>query len=96
MQGCQLSQDECATDEEVTNSKFNMAFLKPQPNIAGDNPDEMIMYLTDASHFYYLDPTHVQTNNIFLMESTVRLNDNIWDIFEFSEYELEIIEYSRT
>ena len=96
MQGCQLSQDECATDEEVTNSKFNMAFLKPQPNIAGDNPDEMIMYLTDVSHFYYLDPTHVQTNNIFLMESTVRLNDNIWDIFEFSEYELEIIEYSRT
>ena len=56
----------------------------------------MILYQTDVSHYYCLDPTHVQTDNIYLMESTVRIKGNIWDIFEFTEYELEIIEYSKT
>lgn len=30
------------------------------------------------------------------MESMLRLKDNIWDIFEFTEYETKIAEYSST
>ena len=56
----------------------------------------MVLYQTDVSHFYFLNPTLLQTNNIYFMELIVKLKDNIWDIFDFSEYELDIIEYSHT
>ena len=44
----------------------------------------------------YLDPGHTQTMNIFFMESTLTLKDQIWDIFEFTEYDVNIAEHSRS
>ena len=29
----------------------------------------------DLTHFYYLDPTHHQNNNIFFMENTIQLKE---------------------
>lgn len=48
------------------------------------------------NEYYYLDPTHRQRTNFFFMESTLQLKDNIWDIFEFTEYEMNVLEYSKS
>ena len=56
----------------------------------------MIRYSEDTNHFVYLDPTHTQAMNIYFMGSTLQLKDNIWDIFDFSEYEMNIAEHSHT
>ena len=33
--------------------------------------------------------------NMFFMESTMRMKDNIWDFFEFYEYEIKIPEQGQ-
>ena len=66
------------------------------PNILGSNHEEVIKYREDTNHFVYLDPTHTQTMNIYFMENTMSLKDNIWDIFEVTEYEVSIAEHSHT
>ena len=86
----------CANDADVAYNTFNIGFVSPQPNIAGDDPEEMVVYRTEVSHFYYLDPTHTQTSNIFFQRSILLLKKYIWDFFDFTEYELEIVEHAST
>ena len=42
----------------------------------------MIEYVTDMSYLQYLDPDRKQTLNMSFMESTVRIDDAKYDIFE--------------
>ena len=65
------------------------------PNIMGEDKHEVVQYKVDVNHFFYLDPTHTSIQNMFFMESTMSLKDNIWDFFDFSEYEVVIPEHSN-
>ena len=60
----------------------------------GSEKDQVVQYSEETSHFVYIDPSHRQTMNIFFMESTLSLKDRIWDIFDVSEYEVNIAEHS--
>ena len=63
------------------------------PDILGVDHKEVT--ILDDSNFYYLDPTHRQTTNMYFMESTMSLKENIWDIFEFTEQETQILELAQ-
>lgn len=64
------------------------------PNILGDDPNDVLHYQQDLTHYFHLDPTHRQDTNIYFMESTIRTKDNIWDIFEVTEADVKIYEHS--
>ena len=70
--------------------------LNAYPNILGEDRAKNVHYSQDVTHYYYLDPTHKQTTNIFFMENTIEVNDAVWDIFEFTEREVNIFEKSYT
>ena len=95
LQGCNLREG-CFPDDELYKLTFNFLFLTAHPNILGREKDEVIRFNEDTSHYYYLDPTHTHRDNIYFMESTLTLKDNIWDIYEFTEKELQIVEYAST
>ena len=50
-----------------------------------DHTSKDIHYSQDTTHIYALDPTHIQTANLYFMESTIRLKSYVLDIFEFME-----------
>ena len=52
-------------------------------------------YSQDLTHFYNLDPTRSQITNLFYSRSTIRLKDNIADIFEASEEDVALFEKER-
>ena len=95
LQGCKLG-EKCWPNDELYKYKFNFLFLSAHPNILGEEKDEVIRHIEDTNHYFHLDPTHTQRNNIYFMESTLTLKDNIWDIYEFSETELHIVEYASS
>ena len=70
--------------------------LSPIPNILGKNKENLVKYQQDLSHFIYLDPTHTQETNIFFMESTILLKEDVADIFELTEREVSIFEHSSS
>ena len=76
---------ECASDLEVSQTTFNFAMLSAIPNILAADHTEIVSYSADLTHFYYLDPTHALDVNVFFLESTINLKDNVWDFFEYSE-----------
>ena len=41
---------------------------------------------------YYIEQRTQKIENIFFMESTINLEDNIWDFFDVDERDLSIIE----
>ena len=94
LKGCNLGAD-CLSEKEVAKTTFNFVMAKSLPNIMGeDHTSKDIHYTQDTTHIYALDPTHLQTANLYFMESTIRLKSYIWDIFEFLERELFMYEYS--
>ena len=58
IEGCNLGSSMCANDTVVSNTALNFVMLKQAPNILGQTRDEMIQYVLDWKHYYYLDPTH--------------------------------------
>ena len=82
--GCNLG-SECIPKEELHRRVFNLSILKARPNLLAENKEETILYETDMSTFFYVEPRMYQTENIYLMESTITLEDNIWDLLKFDE-----------
>ena len=82
--GCNLG-SECIPKEELHRRVFNLSILKARPNLLAENKEETILYETDMSTFFYIEPRMYQTENIYLMESTITLEDNIWDLLKFDE-----------
>ena len=68
--------------------------LKSIPNILGQDRDNYVQYEQDFDHFYFLDPMHHYYTNIFFRESTIRLKENVWDIFDLTEQDISIFEHS--
>ena len=93
--GCELEVG-CLPDDELSKQNFNFLFLGAQPNILGNKKNQVIHYSEDVSTYFHIDPTHRQIANLLFMESTIRLKDNIIDIFEFTEYEVNFAEHSQT
>ena len=52
----------------------------------------MIEYSLDWKHYYFLNPTHSQSTNIYFVQSILNLKDKWWDFFEFTEYSLLMFE----
>ena len=82
--GCDLG-DECEEVEKLHKNTINLAILKARPNLLGEEKDQTILYETDMSTFFYVEPRLYQTENIYLMESTISLEDQIWDLIEYEE-----------
>ena len=55
-----------------------------------------MQYKQDLTHFYYIDPTHMQMTNMFFMESIISLKDNIWDVFDVTERDKGMFEHGYT
>ena len=70
--------------------------LNATPNILGEDAFEIVDYSEDTKHFYYLDPSHAKDENIFFMDSSINFNNNGWDIFEFTERDVQIFEHAYT
>ena len=70
--------------------------LNAIPNILAEDALEIVEYSEDSTHFYHLDPSHEKNTNIFFMDSTINFNNNEYDLFEFSEKEVQIFEHSYT
>ena len=63
-----------------------MVTLQAHANIFADRKtDTMVEYDSDMSYPQVLDPTQTQILNMAFMESTVKIDDNLWDIFEITE-----------
>ena len=68
--------------------------LKAFPSILGEDRSQVVAYQQDLTHYYFLDPTHIQETNIFFMENTIRLKDNVWDFLELGERDEKLFEHS--
>ena len=95
--GCALEPaTECMGDVELAKKSFNFAFLSPQPVIDNDDREQLVQYRADISHFFYYDPTIIQTKNIFFMQSKIIQKDNIKAMVGYSKKEVDIAEYAWT
>ena len=72
--GCQLGPDQCTEDKLVAQENFKVVMSNASPNILAQNEDEVINYMNDARHFYFLDPSHIQTENMFFGSSSISMN----------------------
>ena len=54
--------------------------------------EDLVNFMNDMRHFYYLDPYYSHQKNIFIDASVLRMRQQYWDIFEFLEYDESIIE----
>ena len=66
--------------------------MKAHPSLLADNKNEVISYTPDQTYFKYLDPFVSQETNVYMMESTISMKDNILDIFDTSETEVLLFE----
>ena len=71
--------------EELSKNVFNISILKARPNLLGENKEETILYETDMNTFFYVEPKMYQSENIYLMDSRIELEDNIFDLLKFDE-----------
>ena len=86
LNGCALpDQEQCASDEEIAKTTFDIALLESIPDILGLDNQNFVKYQQDLNNFYYLDPSRHHNTNIFFMESTIRHKEKVWDIFDFTE-----------
>ncbi len=66
--------------------------MRAHPSLLADDKDTVVSYTPDTTYFKYLDPQISQQTNIYLMESTISMKDNILDIFDASETEVPLFE----
>ena len=48
LQGCNLAQDECASEIEIAKQQVSLEFLRSAANIRGENQNEVVEYLHDT------------------------------------------------
>ena len=77
---------------ELADTQINFVMLNTYPHILGKERKDVVDYGTDVTHYYNLDPTRRQSTNIFFQENTINLKDNIWDLFDVTEYDVTIYE----
>jgi hypothetical protein len=91
VKGCDLGQ-ECYDDQKLMNQSINYIGMRAHPSLLSDDKNEVISYTPDQTFFKYLDPNNSQQTNIYMMESTITMKDNIFDIFDTSETEVPLFE----
>ena len=72
----------------------NFVIQRAFANLLSEYSDDVITYVKDTAHFYWLDGTYTEVTNLYFTESFVKLKDQMWDIFEFSEKEISFYEYT--
>ena len=95
VEGCDLGEDECMSDEELIYQSFNFVNLRGYPSLLGDETETVVSYSQDFTYFKVLDPGKTQSSNVFFMESIINLKDNILDIFDTEEFDVPIFEVSK-
>ena len=70
--------------------------LNATPNILAEDALEIVDYSEDTKHFYFLDPSHAKSENIFFMDSTINFVGNQWDFFEATGKNVHIFEHTHT
>ena len=81
--GCQLENEEdCATETEIARTGLNFVNMNAYPNLIGDNAESIISYNLDFTHYKFLDPYRAQNTNLYFMQSSITLKDNIFDVFD--------------
>ena len=66
--------------------------LKAYPNILSENVEETVIYKMDLLNYLVIEPQMYKSENIYFMESSMELEDNIWDFLEISEKEVRFFE----
>ena len=74
------------------NDAVNFMTMNANPSLLSEDQTEIITYTPDMTYYKFLDPLISQQTNIFLMESTISIKDNIYDLFDTSETEHKLIE----
>ena len=69
--------------------------LEAYPNILGGDLEKTISYKSNQGAYISLEPRLSQIQNIYFMESVVRLEDNIWDFIDVAENEISTFEIDR-
>ena len=90
--GCKLGPTLCASDDEIAKATFNLVMSDATPNMMGDSPETVVNRMRDARQYFTLDPTHIQSENIFFGASTMWMRQNYWDIFELTEFSVQFAE----
>lgn len=83
--GCDLGPEKCLSDDKLASKSFNFVNLRSFPSLIGDDIESVISYTQDFTYFKFIDPTRFQGTNLFFMESTIVLKDDIFDIFDANE-----------
>ena len=82
VRGCRLG-SECYDDKRINDEKFSFLTLKVSPSLGESEDDSKKMFLTaiEDSYVNNLDSELRQSTNIYYMQSAIKTNDNIFDIF---------------
>ena len=81
VKGCDLGA-ECLSDEEVKKQGVNFLSLHALPNLHEQDAQERVTYVHDTSYFRMIDPQVRQLTNVFISQSTLILDDSVYDIFK--------------
>ena len=71
---------------------MNLNFLKAFPDLFSADKDEPITYRPDMNTYYTIEPLLQKEENIYFMESSIDLEDNIWDIFKLDKKTVSLFE----
>ena len=69
-------------DNELIYNVLNFASLETFPNLLTADLTNFVSFNTDVSYFKFIMPGITQAANLFIMKSELRLEDNIYDIFD--------------
>jgi len=88
--GCVLG-DECASESEIRGKSFNFINLQVQPAFLEREEDQNYRISGDTTYLKYLDPAVTQASNIWLKQSKISVNENVFDILKNSDTLTEIL-----
>ena len=55
VEGCDLGEGECMSDEELIYQSFNFVSLRGYPSLLGDETETVVSYSQDFTYFKVLD-----------------------------------------
>ena len=66
--------------------------MKAFPDLFSADKEEPITYRSDFDTFHTIEPKLHKEENIYYMESSIGLEDNIWDIFKLDKQQVSLFE----
>lgn len=93
--GCDLG-EACAPEEDLYDISFNFVDLKAIPDLLSDGTAAYFQFILNSGVYHFLNPDMEISENILFTQSTVAVEDNIYDLLEALSEEYTFYEVTKS